>query len=309
MTLPLAALTAAAVVSAMWMFTAAASVPRVRRERTAAAGPTGSPAETGAGGGVDARREFSDATPSRSGPKKKSLITPTRAAAAVAAGVAVGWLTKWPVMGFFYFSAVMAMPWLTTKNSQRQRNISAVETVEKLADSIVALVAGGRKVEQAAEIALSSPTVEFQDSAAVIRTKMASSFTAGLEELRVRVDHSLGDILASTLYFVSVSEAAGRPAEALRSISEAASDTAAMERRIMVRQREGYTSAKITMWATLLIMMFQALTVRASYEIYDTATGQMLMAVIGMIMAVGVWLTLFISRGRGTLRIDFPLEQ
>jgi len=296
----------------MWMFQAALATPRLRRR----AGGTLRPKSVAApfpDSAADSAGELSESGPPAS-PARRTvfavlLVSPLRAAAAAAAGVAVGWLTRWPVMGFFFFTATAAMPWLSTKNSRRQKNIAAAETVEKLTDSIVALVSDGRKVEQATELALSSPTVEFQEAAVAIQAKMASSFSAGLEELRKRVDHSLGDILASTLHFVSASEAAGRPGEALQGISNAAADNAAMERRIMVRQREGYTSAKIALWATLLIMLFQAVVTRENYAVYDPAAGQLLLLGIGMIMTLGVWLTLIISRGRNTLRIDFPLER
>lgn len=293
----------AAITVLVWMFAAAMASPKIQgswearkknRKRNAKSGGTDS------GPGVQT-----------SSPKTKLLLFNSwrRTAAAVLISVGVIWWTGWIMMGLMFGVALLANPYLSTKNSKRQRNIEASETVEKLADSIIALVSGGRKVEQATELALESPTLEFQGSAAKIHEKMGFSFVAGLHEMRILIDHSLGDILASTLNFIATSEAAGLPGEALRGISQAASDNAAMERRILINQQEGYTSARVSVWATLLIMLSQTFIARGNYDVYDDITGQVLLFGMAIVMALGVWMTLAIARGKSSLRISFQLAR
>lgn len=244
-------------------------------------------------------------------PKKRSgFIRPSITLIVTSIGLAAGtwWMTGWPAMGFMIFAAAQVSPYLSTKNSARQRSIEAAETVEKLANSITSLVSSGRKIEQATRAALLSPTVEFEEDAKAVSEKMELSFSAGLEELRNRMSHSLCDVLTSTLHFVATSEAGGRPAEALKSISDSAADTALMEKRIMVEQKKGYSSARTTLWISLLIMVFQAVSASDNYAIYNTMQGQMLLLAFGVMMGMGVWVTIVISKGRSLLRLTFPLR-
>jgi len=296
-------LTAAAVLavltaSGVWVFHAALQTPKVRALK-----PGGKKNLLA----VVRKRNTADG-------KTKALslsipLTPKRIAVGVLLGAAVGWWTRWPALGFMYFAAFAAMPFLSVKNSQRQKNIVKAETVEKLSDSIISLVSSGRKVEQATQLALQTPTLEFQAAAEAVSRRMAVSFSGGLDELRKRLRHSLGDMLALTLHFIATSEATGRPAEALKGVSRAASDNMQMEKRIMVEQGKGYTGARISLWSSLLIILFQAMIARDSYAAYDGMQGQVFLLGIGIIMAFGAWLTMMIARGRSLLRVSFPLDR
>lgn len=255
---------------------------------------------------------FSTATKAKPGEKSQvgavKLFSVKALMVGVVLGCAAGWVTKWPVMGALVFLAVSAAPLLSTKNSARHRNVILAEAVANLADGIVSLVAQGGTIIKATQAALKSPTLEFAEAAEKVRRKMEVSFTTGLEELRVQLPHPLSDVLCSTLHFVATSEATGRASEALSGVSRAAADNARMERRIVIEQRRGYTTARSTMFISLAIMIFQGVTGQRTFSIYDSLQGQIMLAVFGILIAFGVWLTIMVTKGRSMLRLTFPLR-
>ena len=239
-------------------------------------------------------------------------ITPLRAIVSVAIAVGVYFLTDgWWGVSVLFFVAVMANPYLNTKNTQRQIDIDACLTVETFANNMVSIMGTGVSPEQAFVSALKNPNTAFEAKAEAILPKAQIDPVDGVLELKRQIKHSIGDRLCLTLHFIFTSSVKGAPADALKATSLSAKAISEMEQRILIKQKEGYFAAKATLYASLLIMLFQIVTASGDtgqYAVYESTVGQMIILALGMIMAMGVWLTIAISKGKSFLRISLKLD-
>ena len=239
-------------------------------------------------------------------------ITPLRAIVSIAIAVGVYFLTDgWWGVSVLFFVAVMANPYLNTKNTQRQIDIDACLTVETFANNMVSIMGTGVSPEQAFVSALRNPNTAFEAKAEAILPKAQIDPVDGVLELKRQIKHSIGDRLCLTLHFIFTSSVKGAPADALKATSMSAKAISEMEQRILIKQKEGYFAAKATLYASLLIMLFQIVTASGDtgqYAVYESTVGQMIILALGMIMAIGVWLTIAISKGKSFLRISLKLD-
>lgn len=217
------------------------------------------------------------------------------------------WLTGWWAMTLLMFLAVQVTPYMSVANTQRAKNIQAISNAEKMCNNIISIIGSGAATEMAIAESLKNPTVEFKKGAAKVLIKYRQDVNAGILELKKQLGHSIGDMLCVTLAYVVNSPATGNVLESLRGISDAASELMKMEKRTMVKQKEGFFSAKTTMWMSLAIMLSQV-RFGTNYDVYDSLTGQGVLLGIGMVMAFGVWLTINLSKGKGMVRISFSPE-
>ena len=239
-------------------------------------------------------------------------ITPLRAIVSTAIAVGVYFLTDgWWGVSVLFFVAVMANPYLNTKNTQRQIDIDACLTVETFANNMVSIMGTGVSPEQAFVSALRNPNTAFEAKAEAILPKAQIDPVDGVLELKRQIKHSIGDRLCLTLHFIFTSSVKGAPADALKATAMSAKAISEMEQRILIKQKEGYFAAKATLYASLLIMLFQIVTASGDtgqYAVYESTVGQMIILALGMIMALGVWLTIAISKGKSFLRISLKLD-
>ena len=239
-------------------------------------------------------------------------ITPLRVIVSVGIAVGVYFLTNgWWGVSTLFFLAIMANPYLNTKNTQRQIDIDACLTVETFANNMVSIMGTGVSPEQAFVSALRNPNTAFESKAEAILPKAQLDPVDGVLELKRQIKHSIGDRLSLTLHFIFTSSVKGAPADALRATAASAKAISEMEQRILIKQKEGYFAAKATLYASLLIMLFQIVTASGDtgqYAVYESVIGQIIILGLGMIMAMGVWLTIAISKGKSFLRISLKLD-
>lgn len=243
--------------------------------------------------------------------KKTVAVLPfslPRSLLSVGLGAITIWVTGWPAMGLIVAVTIEAGPYLSIKNTQRHKDVLAAETVQKLSDSIRSLMSSGRKIDEATRLALASPTLEFKEAAKLIEAKMNLSFAAGLDEMRRHLKHALGDMLASTLYFISASEASGKTLDAMKGITVASTDVAKMERSLLVKQQEGYSSARLTLFITVGLMVMQRIITPDGYDIYNGLTGQIILLFIGVLLASGVFFATYLAKGIKMLRLTLDTE-
>lgn len=230
--------------------------------------------------------------------------------AAIAVPAAVYWLTRWPALAFMFFCAVAITPYLKVSNSPRQKDINACETVEKLADNIINMTAAGASLPAALEESLKIPTTTFQEGSKECLRKLKGNMAAGILEVRNQIRHSMGDMLAATLYYAYTSEATGAVGEPVGAVRDAAREIGQMEKRVMREQTEGYMNVKVVLWITLCMMAAQKRIggVGGVFDIYDTPTGQMLLLAVGFLIAMGVWMGINLSQGKPFLRIGLDIS-
>ena len=222
----------------------------------------------------------------------------------IVAGVGVYYITKWPVMGLMIFISVQLMPYMSAKNSPRSRSAAAAETIEKMTDNIMNFMQAGTSMQEALKQALSTPSVEFRKSADRVRKAFETNFSSGLASLKEEVPHSMTDLLAATLEFIRNSTASGNTSESLEMVKVASESTVRLEKRLLVSQSAGYSTAKIVMMMSFGLMIMMRRLGGETYEVYSTLLGQMILLGFGLFIFGSVYAVLAITRGKKLLRIS-----
>lgn len=235
---------------------------------------------------------------------KKIQFRPGNMVAAVAAGIITGWISGWPVMGLVFAAAVFATPLLNVKSTQRQKDMEACEAASKIALNIVSLLRGGATAHEAFLSSLKHPPVEMEEFMLDISAAAETDIKLGITRLGEKIGHYYGDMLALTLNYIITSDITGQAANTLEGVATAATDMAKAEKRVMLKQRGGYFSAKMSLWTVLLIMFGLAVGPGSSfYSAYSTLTGQILLLGICLIGVGGVFMVIRIAKGKKLLRI------
>ncbi|WDZ92829.1 type II secretion system F family protein [Nocardiopsis sp. HUAS JQ3] len=215
-----------------------------------------------------------------------------RAASTVAGGVLIALLTGWPVAGLLAAAGMWWLPRLLGPDREHASSVAQVDAVAGWAEQIRDLMAGAAGLHQA--IAHTVPTAPEPIRADVAH--LAEQLQRGtppeeaLREFAVRVQVPTADLVVAALSSVASRHAADLGA-LLSSLAQAAREQAAMLVRIAATRARVRTSARIIAATTLALAVGLAL-VNADYLApYNTGIGQLVLAGIGALWAVGlVWL-------------------
>ncbi|MFE1397027.1 type II secretion system F family protein [Nocardiopsis dassonvillei] len=215
-----------------------------------------------------------------------------RAASTVVGGVLIGLLTGWPVAGLLVAAGMWWLPRLLGPDREHASRVAQVDAVAGWAEQIRDLMAGAAGLHQA--IAYTVPTAPEPIRADV--THLAEQLQRGtppeeaLREFAVRVQVPTADLVVAALSSAASRHAADLGA-LLSSLAQAAREQAAMLVRIAATRARVRTSARIIAATTLALAVGLAL-VNADYLApYNTGIGQLVLAGIGVLWAVGlVWL-------------------
>ncbi|WP_435110483.1 type II secretion system F family protein [Nocardiopsis synnemataformans] len=215
-----------------------------------------------------------------------------RAASTAAGGVLTALLTGWPVAGILAAAGMWWLPRLLGPDREHASRVAQVDSVAGWAEQIRDLMAGAAGLHQA--IAHTVPTAPEPIRADVAH--LAEQLQQGtppeeaLQEFAVRVQVPTADLVVAALSSAASRHAADLGA-LLSSLAQAAREQAAMLVRIAATRARVRTSARIIAATTLALAVGLAL-VNADYLApYNTGTGQLILAGIGALWAVGlVWL-------------------
>ncbi|MFE6385278.1 type II secretion system F family protein [Nocardiopsis dassonvillei] len=210
----------------------------------------------------------------------------------VLVGVMAAALTGWPVAGLLVAAGMWWLPRLLGPDREHASRVAQVDAVAGWAEQIRDLMAGAAGLHQA--IAHTVPTAPEPIRADVAH--LAEQLQRGtppeeaLREFAVRVQVPTADLVVAALSSAASRHAADLGA-LLSSLAQAAREQAAMLVRIAATRARVRTSARIIAATTLALAVGLAL-VNADYLApYDTGTGQLVLAGIGALWAVGlVWL-------------------
>ncbi|MEU4283559.1 type II secretion system F family protein [Nocardiopsis dassonvillei] len=215
-----------------------------------------------------------------------------QASVTVLVGVMAAALTGWPVAGILVAAGMWWLPRLLGPDREHASRVAQVDAVAGWAEQIRDLMAGAAGLHQA--IAHTVPTAPEPIRGDVAHlTEQLQQGTAPEEALRefaVRVQVPTADLVVAALSSATSRHAADLGA-LLSSLAQAAREQAAMLVRIAASRARVRTSARIIAATTLALAVGLAL-VNADYLApYNTGIGQLVLAGIGVLWAVGlVWL-------------------
>lgn len=221
-------------------------------------------------------------------------LGPVRLAAGFVSA-AVAWVaTGWLVGGVLACLAVWTVPGLVLGAEQaRQNRLRRLEGIATWVESLVATLGAAAGLEQT--IVTTAATAPAPIRAPV--TAMADALRAGarlpdvLRGFAGDVGDPFADTVAASLLLAST-QGAGRLADPLTLLAAAVRDEVAAQRRVERGRAKAATDARMIIATTVVMAVGLVVFNRGYLSPYDSVTGQIVLAVVGILFAVGFrWLT------------------
>ena len=215
----------------------------------------------------------------------------------LAAGVAivVGAATGWPVGAVLAALAGWGAPGLLGGAGRHQAALGRIEAVAGWAEMLRDTMAGSAGLEQAIIATAPLAPLPIRAEVATLAVRLEGERLApALRAFADEVADPTCDLVVAALV-LAADHQAQRLGELLGSLAAAARDQATMRLRVEAGRARTRTSVKVIVGATGALVLGLALLDRGYLAPYDTATGQLVLAVVG-----GVFLTAFTWLARMT---------
>jgi hypothetical protein len=218
---------------------------------------------------------------------------PVQLAAAVVAAAVVALATGWPVGGLLAGLAVWTLPGIVIGAERgRQLRLQRLEGIATWTESLVATLSGAAGLEQT--IIATAPTAPAPIRGPVLG--LADALQRGarqpdaLRGFSADLGDAVGDTVVAALLLAS-REGAGRLAEPLSLLAVAAREEVAAQRRVEKSRAKAATDARLIIMVTLTMAVGLVVFNRGYLHPYDSVTGQVVLAVVGALFAIGFrWL-------------------
>jgi len=210
--------------------------------------------------------------------------------ALIAGAFALGWgVTGWPAVGVIAGASAAVAPFLVGVRARRERMTRRSDAVaswaEMLRDTIAAHAGLQEAIAVTARVAPAPIRSEVQSLA--IRAER-DTLVPALRRFAVEADDPVADLVVAALV-IAAERQAQRLADLLSQIAAAARDQAAMRLRIETGRARTYASSKalvaITFGFAVVLLAFSP----KFMEPFGTATGQIVLVVIGALFAGALW--------------------
>lgn len=220
--------------------------------------------------------------------------TKRRVTVAVVLGLAAGALTGWPVAAVLTTAALLTLPGLLGPDRQAARRTERMEALatwtEMLRDTLSAAAGLEQAVLATADIAPTLLETELGRLAASVRS--GRPLPGALRAFAEEVDDPLADVVVAAL-LMAAEQQARQLGALLGELSESVREQVAMRQRIDAGRASIRTGVRVTVTVTLGMVVGLVVFNRPYLDPFDTFTGQIVLAVVGVLFAVAfTWLTL-----------------
>jgi tight adherence protein B len=235
---------------------------------------------------------------------------PLYVAAVVTVAAVVGLLTRWPVGAVLAGLSVWALPDFLAAERQRVAQVARLEAIASWTESLRDTLVAAAGLEQA--IIATAPTAPEPIRDQV--TLLADAVRAGvrlpvaLRTFGASLADPTGDLVVASLLLAST-RAARNLADQLGALAVATREDVAARRRAEKGRAKAATDARIVMATTLVMAVGLVVFNRGFLHPYDTLAGQIVLAVVGVLFAVGFrWLHKIsdIPPGQRVMALDDP---
>lgn len=215
-----------------------------------------------------------------------------RLALAVGAGVGVGALTGWPVGALLAAGAGLALPALLAGSGQQSADLARTEAIAGWAEMLRDTMAGAAGLEQAitATAPVAPPPIRGPVIALAGELERGASLPPVLSRFADAVGDAAADLVVAAL-LLAAQHQTRRLADLLGTLAAAAREEASMRLRIQAGRARTRTSVRVILAATTSLTLGLAVLNRSYLAPYDSALGQLILLVIGVLFAVAfTWL-------------------
>lgn len=215
---------------------------------------------------------------------------PGRVAIATAAGLVALAATGWLVGGIMAGAAALVLPGILGGKAARQRAVERTEAIatwtEMIRDSIVAASGLEEAIVATASVA---PTPIASEVRTMVRRLDHQRLPDALVAFGEDLQHPSGDLVVAALVIASRMEASDLSG-LLSRLADAIRGEARMRIRVEVGRTRVRTATKVIVGVVIAAVVFLAIANRNYLTVYDSVGGQVMLAIVGAIFALGGWL-------------------
>jgi Flp pilus assembly protein TadB len=213
-----------------------------------------------------------------------------RAACAVAAGLVVLAVTRWPVAGLAAALAVAFLPRVLSTSAQRRRT-AKLEGLEQWTRRLGDMLAASRGLEEALEASARSAPAAIAGPVAALAARLASrgGTEAALRAFAADIDDPAGDRIAAAL-IIATGHRGGGVRDVLNALAAMISRDVAARREIDAERAQHQTTLR---WIVIFVAGFTVFAVlnRGYSSPYGTVAGEVVLALVTGLYAGGLgWL-------------------
>ena len=223
--------------------------------------------------------------------RRKDQRGAQRVAIAVGVGVVVALFTRWPVGGILAAAMVGSWHTLFGQHSTSDAEILRIEAIASWTEMLRDTMAAASGLEQAITATASIAPAPIRAEVTALATRLETrevTLSQGLPDLADALGDPTGDLVVAAL--VSAADRRARSlAELLGALAASAREDASMRLRIQAGRARIATTTRIVTSCTLLFGGGLVLFKRDFLAPYGTAEGQVVLAIVGGIFALGFW--------------------
>ncbi|MGO1053690.1 type II secretion system F family protein [Crossiella sp. CA198] len=223
--------------------------------------------------------------------------------AVVIAGLAVGSVTGWVVGAVLAALAVASLPRILGSNTDHKQDLARIEAIaswtEMLRDTLVA--AAGLEQAILATAPACPAAIREEITELALRLERGERLAPSLRHLADQLHDPTADLVIAALVLAAEHQAR-QLADLLGELAGEAREQASMRMRVEAGRARTRTSARVIVITTLSFAVGLVLFNRGYLAPYDSALGQVMLALAGVLFAAAfAWLTR-IARPRGPER-------
>jgi Flp pilus assembly protein TadB len=212
-----------------------------------------------------------------------------RVGLATGAGVAMLVLTRWPVGALLMAALGAVLPSLAGGRASREAAIARTEAIAAWTEMLRDTMAGAAGIEQAiVATAAVSPSPIREEVVALATRLERERLAVAMREFADSLADPAADLVVAALVLASEKQAQ-RVGELLGTLAAATREQAKMRLRVETGRARTRTAARVitlfTMGTALILVLFN----RGYLEPYDSAVGQLMLAVVGGCFGGSFW--------------------
>lgn len=215
-----------------------------------------------------------------------------RVAVAVGAGALTGTVTGWVVGGVLAAAAVWFLPRLVGPDRAHRRRVARIEAIASWTEMLRDVLSAAAGLEQAvlATAGLAPAAIRREVATLAARLESGQRLAPALRALARELDDPAADLVLAVLVLAAEHQAR-QLGGLLGSLAATARGQAAMRMRVETGRARIRTSVRVVVATTLAFAAGVVVFNRAYLDVYNSATGQIVLLGIGILFAAGfAWL-------------------
>jgi tight adherence protein B len=212
-----------------------------------------------------------------------------RLALGTVAGLVVALLTRWPVAGILLGIVAFLSPSLVGGRAAQRARIDRVEAVASWAEMLRDTMAGAGGLEQSIIACAAVAPAPIRNEVLRLAARLERDRLApSLREFADEIDDPTGDLVVSALV-LAADKSPKRLGHLLGTLASSARAEVNMRLRVEAGRARTRASVKVVSISTVAFTSGLVILNRRYLEPYDTALGQMVLALVGIAFATGFY--------------------